>query len=296
MSPFTLTWVIRKNEQNQLIRDFLLQHHISKTTLTAIKFKGGKITVNGIEQNVRYRLQEGDQLTVTFPHEQTTVKGEDIPLQICYEDRDVLVINKPPHMNTIPSREHPSGSLANAIIGYYEKIGYEATVHVVTRLDRDTSGLVLVAKHRYVHHLFSQLQQKGKVKRTYQAFVEGTLKTKKGTIEAPIGRKDTSIIEREVREDGQYACTHYEVIAEKRTASHVQLRLETGRTHQIRVHMSYLGHPLLGDELYGGSRKYIHRQALHCSELSFYHPLKEDILSFRAPIPEDMLKAWKECE
>ena len=191
-------------------------------------------------------------------------------------------------MNTIPSREHPTGSLANGLAGYYKKRGLAATIHIVTRLDRDTSGLVLVAKHRHIHHLLSEQQKQGEVKRRYQAIAEGIIASDEGRIEAPIGRKHTSIIEREVREDGQYACTLFRVLARLESYTHLELQLLTGRTHQIRVHMAYLGHPLAGDDLYGGSRDNISRQALHCSALTFTHPLTKQVMSFFEELPEDM--------
>jgi 23S rRNA pseudouridine1911/1915/1917 synthase len=178
--------------------------------------------------------------------------------------------------------------LANALIGYYEQIGINATAHIVTRLDRDTSGLVLIAKHRHVHHLFSQQQRKGGVKRIYEAFVAGTFSEDSGTIIEPIARKKDSIIEREVHPDGQYACTNFKVLNSNKLFTHLQLQLETGRTHQIRVHLSYLGHPLLGDDLYGGPTNLIKRQALHCREVSFYHPFFEREYQFVSPLPNDM--------
>jgi 23S rRNA pseudouridine1911/1915/1917 synthase len=290
MSPFTLQWTINSLNAGKLVREFLKEQHISKTALTDIKFKGGRITVNNQEVTVRYPLQHGDQIAVQFPDEEPSdgVKGERIPLKIIYEDEYLLVVTKPPGMNTIPSREHPNGSLANALIGYYEQIGLRATVHIVTRLDRDTSGIVLVAKHRHTHHLLSEQQRNGTVKRLYEAFAHGAFLEPKGTIEKPIGRKSDSIIERIVREDGQYAVTNYTV---KRSFPHftwLELQLETGRTHQIRVHLSYIGHPLLGDDLYGGNLDRIKRQALHCREISFVHPFAQKRMVFSSDLPEDM--------
>ena len=287
---FQMKWVIGESDAGKLVREFLKEEEISRTALTDIKFKGGNILVNGEEVNVRYRLAWSDILTVIFPSESPSegLLGENVPLQILYEDEYLLVINKPAGMNTIPSREHPAGSLANALIGYYQRCGLQATTHIVTRLDRDTSGIVLIAKHRHVHHLFSMMQQSGQVKRTYEAFAEGKMLQENGTIVAPIGRKDDSIIEREVRKDGQYACTHYQVLARFNGFTHLELALETGRTHQIRVHMSFLKHPLLGDDLYGGDISQINRQALHCKKISFIHPFSNAEMIFTAPLPRDM--------
>jgi 23S rRNA pseudouridine1911/1915/1917 synthase len=291
MKPnFELQWTINEYHEGRMIKEFLKEKEISRVALTDIKFKGGKILVNNTEVNVRYVLKIDDIVTVIFPPEYPSegVIGEKIKLEILFEDPFILVVNKPAGISTIPSREHPRGSLANALVGYYEDIGIRATSHIVTRLDRDTSGIVLIAKHRHVHHLLSKQQQNGLVKRTYEAFAEGSLKLEMGLIEEPIGRKADSIIEREVRSDGQYACTHYKVIRRYKEFTHVELQLETGRTHQIRVHMSFTGHPLLGDDLYGGNHMLIKRQALHCKKIHFLHPFSGMELNFTAPIPLDL--------
>lgn len=290
MTRFQLQWQITELDTNIIIKDFLKEKHISKAALTDIKFNGGFITVNGSEQTVRYMLKQGDLLTVCFPAEYPSagMKSELIPLHILYEDEYMLVVNKPAGMSTIPSREHPAGSLANALIGYYEQKGIRATAHIVTRLDRDTSGIVLIAKHRHVHHLMSEQQKAKGVKRIYEAFAAGALMNDIGIIEQPIARKADSIIEREVNLHGQYALTRYEVIQHYQLFTHVKLQLETGRTHQIRVHLSYVGHPLVGDDLYGGRADLLSRQALHCCQLSFFHPFLEKQLTFHQELPEDM--------
>ncbi|PAQ14372.1 RNA pseudouridine synthase [Bacillaceae bacterium SAOS 7] len=287
---FRLIWTVEASDCGKLLREFLAGKKISKRALTDIKYNGGQILVNGQEENVRYCIEVGDRIELVFPREIPSdgIKGERLPLSIVFEDDYVLVVAKPAGMNTIPSREHPTGSLANALIGYYEQQGIEATVHIVTRLDRDTSGLVLVAKHRHIHHLLSDMQKNRLVSRSYVALASGLLAHTVGVIEQPIGRKETSIIEREVRADGQYACTRYEVLAQYETFAQVQLKLETGRTHQIRVHLSYIGHPLLGDDLYGGPVEKIDRQALHCSDLAFLHPVTEDELRFHLPLATDL--------
>ncbi|TYR79495.1 RluA family pseudouridine synthase [Priestia megaterium] len=287
---FTLTWEVDKLFHESIVREFLKVHDISRSALTDIKFKGGSIQVNGEEVSVRHRIRNGDIVTVAFPpeHPSEGLIAQYHPLTIVYEDDYLLVVNKSPYMPSIPSREHPIDSLSNALLYYYEQQRIQSTIHLVNRLDRDTSGLLIVAKYRHVHCLFSRDQQKHLIHRTYRAFVHGGLAEKQGTINAPIGRKDRSIIEREVRDDGQHAVTHYSVIQTKNDITEVALKLETGRTHQIRVHMAYLGTPLLGDTLYGGRQEKIKRQALHSYELTFFHPILKKQMMFRAPLPDDM--------
>lgn len=287
---FTLEFTAEDSDHGKMLREYLKEKEISKSALTDIKFKGGYISVNDEEVNVRYILKAADRVRIMFPPEvpSSGMKGEQIPLSIVYEDDYLLIVNKPSGMNTIPSREHPYGSLASGLIGYYENQGISATTHIVTRLDRDTSGLVLIAKHSHIHHLFSKQQRAGDVKRSYEALAEGVIKQDEGIIEKPIARKTDSIIEREVHPDGQYACTSYRVVSRYEGFTHLTLRLMTGRTHQIRVHMSFIGHPLLGDTLYGGNKNIMSRQALHCRELKFKHPFLHEEFRFTASPPTDM--------
>ncbi|MBY0121005.1 RluA family pseudouridine synthase [Bacillus sp. S/N-304-OC-R1] len=295
MASFELRWQITAENEGKIIKEFLKENEISKAALTDIKFKNGYITVNGNEETVRYSLKKGDMLIIGFPEETPSdgMKAEELPLDILYEDEFIIAVNKPTGMSTIPSREHPNGSLANALLGYYRRIRLKTTAHIVTRLDRDTSGIVLIAKHRHIHHLFSKQQKLGKVNREYEALAEGIIAQNFGTINEPISRKKDSIIEREVNPDGQYACTHFEVIKRYKSFTHVKLRLETGRTHQIRVHLSYLGHPLVGDDLYGGNNNFLSHQALHCRKVSFFHPIIEKEMTFIAEVPADMMKLMK---
>lgn len=295
MNHFKIQWKIDGNYEGMLIREFLLKEKgISKRALTDIKFYGGDILLNGNHVTVREVLQCGDFLEVMFPPEIRSdgIMGENIPLHIVYEDEHILIINKPPFMASIPSREHQSGTLANALIYYYDQIGLSSTIHIVNRLDRDTSGLMIVAKNSFVHSLFALQQKKKNIHREYEAIVHGIVGDNFGVVDAPIGRRAESIIEREVRNDGQHAVTHYEV--KKRSndpfcdRTLVSLKLETGRTHQIRVHMSYIGHPLLGDDLYGGQQDLISRQALHSRTVRFFHPMLEREFAFSVPLPVDM--------
>ena len=292
--PFTLQFSISAADHGLLLREFLIQNHISRTALTDIKYHGGKILVNGSEETVRYVLQEHDIITIQFPPEEKNgrMQGVQIPLHIVYEDDYILVVEKPSAMSTIPSREHPEYTLANAIVYYYSQIGLNSAVHFVTRLDYDTSGLVLVAKHRHIHHLLSLAQEKNEITKEYLALIRGTLKTQSGRIDQPIARVNNSIIKREVRADGQTASTIYRTLRsfqyQEENCSLVRLQLLTGRTHQIRVHLEWLGHPLLGDSLYGGDCTHIQRQALHCAKLQFTHPVSGRLIHLESPLPPDL--------
>lgn len=286
---FQLEWVVEENEEGMIIRQFIGMKGISRAALTDIKFQGGYIFVNDKEETVRYKLQIGDIVKIIFPPEKRSgeMLPEEMNLDIVFEDEYVLVVNKPANLASIPSREHPTGTLANGILNHYDKNDIPSTVHIVTRLDKDTSGLMLIAKNRFVHNLFAKEQQKKAVKRIYYAIVQGDIE-ESGTIDAPIGRKDGSIIERVVRDDGQKAVTHFKKISTHEQYSLIRVELQTGRTHQIRVHFSYKGNSLLGDELYGGSTKLIKRQALHSTELTFYHSFLDKELSFSSMLPNDM--------
>lgn len=273
------------------IYDYLQKvHSFSRRIITAIKFDGGRILVNGSPKTVRYCLASGDLLTIVFPPEMIgdNLTPEEVPLDIVYEDKDIIVINKMAGMATMPSVNHQSGTVANGLLFYYEENNIPYTIHIVTRLDRDTSGLMLIAKHRYSHSLLANSHVQGKIERSYKAVVDGYLEPKQGEINARIARKENSIIERTVSEFGKEAVTYYEVVAEHQYKSLVDVVLGTGRTHQIRVHFSHINHPLIGDDLYGKPHGQIDRHALHCERLSFEHPLSKRQVTLHMPIPDDM--------
>lgn len=273
------------------IRDFLKQElHFSRRLLKTIKEIDGAVLVNGCKRQTWEKLYAGDVIRIVFPEEEKAayLQPQQLNLDIVYEDAAVLVINKRAGMAAIPSMNQADGTVANGILGYYKEKGLPYTVHIVTRLDRDTSGLMLVAKHRYSHAILSEMQKQGSVRRKYLAIAEGKLEEKQGTIDATIGRKEGSIIERTVVPSGQYAITHYTVLQEMGKLSLLDVQLETGRTHQIRVHFASIGHPLAGDDLYGGSTELIARQALHSAQLSFIHPFQEEKMMFTSKLPWDM--------
>ncbi|HLQ71040.1 MAG TPA: RluA family pseudouridine synthase [Bacillota bacterium] len=293
-----MKWVITKDVAGYSVQKFLKDKHaFSRRLLRSLKDDGGSIEVNSELLSFRYKLQEGDIVNVTFPSEKVAAYMEPapIPLTIIYEDEELMVVNKEAGMATLPSRNHPSHTLANGILAYYRDKGIRSTIHIVTRLDKDTSGLVLIAKNRYIHGLFARMQQSHLIKRTYIAIVNGQPVKQRGVINAPIGRKEGSIIERTVTFDGKEAITDYNILHTDVNGdySFAEIGIHTGRTHQIRVHMAYIVHPLIGDDLYSEKHPYIDRQALHCYRLTFQHPLTKHELTIEAPIPADMSVFYK---
>ncbi|QKY68620.1 RluA family pseudouridine synthase [Lentibacillus sp. CBA3610] len=286
-----MNWTVTKQHEELTIRKYLQRKHkFSKRMIKQIIHGDGEFRVNDIKTNAGYKLKSGDVLAVTFPEEKkgAMMVPEKMPLAIVYEDDAVLIINKPAGRATIPSFHHSSGTIANGVLAHYQQQGLPYTFHVVTRLDRNTSGLMLVAKHRWSHSILSESQKKSKITRAYDAIVEGHLSQKKGTINAPIGRKEGSIIERTVTDQGKHAITHYSVLKESDDHTLIRVQLETGRTHQIRVHFSHIGYSLAGDDLYGGGTIPIDRQALHCCHLSFEHPITGRWMDFTAEMADDM--------
>jgi 23S rRNA pseudouridine1911/1915/1917 synthase len=288
-----MKWVITKEHAGIPIREFLrVVAGLSRRILIAAKSEEGEIRLNGREETVRKVLKTGDVLEVKLPEEKVSdwLYPEELDLSIVYEDDAILVINKQAGVPVLPSPKYPSHTLANGVLAHYEKIGNRGTVHIVTRLDKDTSGLLLIAKNRLSHSLLAKSQKVFGIKRSYLAIVEGKLEADEGKIDAPIGRKPDSIIEREVNAAGKAAKTYYKVV--KRFPAHtlVEVTLETGRTHQIRVHFSFIGHPLVGDDLYGGKKDKASRQALHCHKISFPHPKTKRMHNFRINLSDDLIE------
>lgn len=211
-----------------------------------------------------------------------------IDFDIIYEDDSLLVINKKPNIAVHPSILHYDNSLANGVKYYFNSIGLNKKIRPVNRLDKDTSGLVVFAKNEYIQECLIKQMQKNSFYKEYVALLCGNLENNCGKIEAPISRKENSIIERCINSSGDYALTYYELIKNYSNFCLVKFVLKTGRTHQIRVHSSYINHPILGDTLYGTASNLINRQALHCNKLCFMHPITKKELKLNAPIPLDM--------
>ncbi|SDP33037.1 RluA family pseudouridine synthase [Selenomonas ruminantium] len=268
------------------VKAFLKAHTgISNTIWKRIK-NSGTFAINGEICNATMaNVKNGDIITYDILRP-TDIEPEDLPLDIRYEDEWLLVINKPAGQLVHPTTKESHGTVGNALMHYFATQGESHAFHPVHRLDRDTSGLLLVAKEPQIQY---QLSPKGckNFKREYQAIIEGQLAPPDGIIDAPIARALPSIILRKVSPEGQSARTHYRTVKTNVQLSLIELELETGRTHQIRVHMAHLGHPLLGDDLYGGRMELIQRQALHAFRLSFRHPMTGKELTITAPPPAD---------
>ena len=290
----TLTYTTENLIVPLLVSHFLKQKGFSSQNLVQLKKNPDAVLANGIPCFMNYKLQPGDTLTLRIreDHSSEKIPPVDLPLAIVYEDEDLMVINKPAGMPIHPSMNNYYNSMANALAYYFKQQNCPFVFRCINRLDRDTSGLTIVAKHYVSAGMLSAMianKAASGITREYLAIVKGSVQPSEGTITAPLGRKEGSIIERTVDfEKGESAVTHYKVLDEKNGYSLVSLILETGRTHQIRIHMKYLGYPLIGDYLYNPDMERIQRQALHAWKLTFRHPITGEMLDFTAPLPEDM--------
>lgn len=279
-----------KRHAGMTIRDVLQRDYgVSRRLLVRAKYQG-EISRNGVPVYVTEQLEAGDVVRVLVPAEEEMLAPEPMDLAIRHEDEDILVIAKPAGLVVHPTGNHTGHTLANGVAYYWQQRGEQRRFRPVNRLDKDTSGLMIVAKNQWAHEQFSRLQKEGELHRFYLAITEGGWDETEGLIDEPIGLRDDSIIAREVRPDGQRAVTHFAVRERGRGMTLVELKLETGRTHQIRVHLSHRGCPLAGDDLYGGGRTWIGRQALHAARLRFVHPRTGEQLEWREPLPDDMMR------
>ena len=290
-------YIIDEDSAGLRVEQFLHRKRYSGQNLSEIKRMPKSILVNGVHYYMRQELSTGDHLQVRICEKQNSEKipPTKLPLDIIYEDEDLLVLNKPAGMPIHPSLNNYTNSIANALAYYFQSQGKPFIFRCCNRLDRDTSGLTIVSKHLVSGSILSDMTKYREVHREYLAIARGSVTPSEGTIQAPLGRKEGTIIERTVDwEHGEDAVTHYKVVKEANGHSLVSLRLETGRTHQIRIHMKYLGYPLIGDYLYNPDMEYMTRQALHSHHMEFTHPITGEHMSFTAPLPEDMARVMQE--
>lgn len=292
----TMTYLIQQQDIQKTVEQFLLSNGYSAALIRRLRHTEQSILKNGIPVYTTYRLDEGDSLAVTLPEEHGSENIVPVPmdLDIRYEDRDLLVVNKAAGVPIHPSQGNHDNTLANGIAWYLGEKGEAATYRAINRLDRDTTGLLILARHALSACMLSEMVRTHAIRRCYLAAASG-LVPPEGVIDAPIARTCDSTIERCVDfERGDSARTHYRTLCYNRDTdcSLVELRLETGRTHQIRVHMKHIGHPLPGDFLYNPDYRLIGRQALHSWQLDFIHPIKKEPLHFEAPLPADMRRLF----
>ncbi len=254
----------------------------------------GRVRVNGKPAAKSARLSGGETVTVDVPQlRETALPPQDIPLDVVYEDDDVIVVNKPTGLVVHPAPGHPDGTLVNALLHHcgdsLSGIGGEKRPGIVHRIDRDTSGLIIAAKNDAAHLALSAQLKDHSLSRTYECLVTGNMKQDSGTVDAPIGRSSADRKKMAVVPTGRRAVTHWEVVARYPGVTHLRCRLETGRTHQIRVHMAYIGHPILGDTVYGAKKPVpgLTGQCLHAAGLRFVHPRTGEPVELHCPLPPE---------
>ena len=287
-----------EESKNQRLDAFLASSLDGLTRSQATRLiESGEVAVNGRAVSKSYKLAGGEDIAVTLPEpEPVEAVPQGIPLDVVYEDADVIVVNKPSGMVVHPAPGHPDGTLVNALLyhcaGTLSGIGGALRPGIVHRIDRDTSGLIIAAKNDAAHQYLSAQLADHTLARTYECIVVGALREDRGTVDAPIARHPTDRKRMAVVAGGREAVTHWEVIARYPGYTHVRCRLETGRTHQIRVHMAYIGHPILGDTVYGAKKEVpgLTGQCLHAVGLRFLHPRTHEVVELSCPLPEEFTR------
>lgn len=277
------------------VADFLKDKGYSSRLITYIKKTDGGLTIEGKQVFTNYKLSEGDRLKVNIVEEKSSenIVATKMKVDIVYEDEDLIIINKDCNLPIHPSQGNFDNTLANGMVNIFKERGENFVYRCINRLDRDTTGLLILAKNILSASILSDMVGKRLIEREYRALVKGAI-NEEGFIDGPIARVEGSTIERCVNHhSGAFAVTHYKRIECRNDYSFVSLKLETGRTHQIRVHMNSIGHTLLGDTLYGGEIDQIGRQALHSYRLSFLHPINKRYMEFTCEVPEDMASILK---
>ena len=286
-----IIYEVNSSEKDLKLKDYLKGTAKFSSRLTREAAREGRIKVNNKVARLSCILKEGDKIEIELNREESqNIEPEKMDIDVAYEDADLIVVNKSPGMVVHPTKCYQSGTLANGLLYYFQETGQNCIVRLVSRLDMDTSGLIIVAKNQFSHMSLARDMQSEAFEKSYLAIVHGHMPEKKGTIDAPIIRPAEDSIKRAVHPDGQRSVTHYEVVKGFEEGDLVKLTLETGRTHQIRVHVSHLGCPIYGDSLYGleGDESLITRQALHAYRLAFPHPRTGEIIELETKLPKDM--------
>ncbi len=299
MKKNKLIFRVKNDEEGMKLRAYL--RGIQKLSGRLIKGAAmeGRIAVNGNRAKLNHVLKLNDEISLdVVKKESQNIEPEKMDIDVVYEDEDVIVVNKQPGIVVHPTKSYHSGTLANGLLYYFKEKGEQCIVRLVSRLDMDTSGLIIIAKNQFAHMSLARDMHKEEFEKSYLAIVHGNLKEKQGTINLPIYKTDDDRIQRIVDERGQESITCFNVVESFQNGELVKLTLKTGRTHQIRVHMSHLGHPLYGDSLYGDNddKQYIGRQALHAYRLSFPHPRTGEKLELQIDLPQDLKELIKKIK
>ena len=287
-------YIVKSDEQGKRL-DTYISSQSEKITRTSAQrlIEQGNILVNGKKQKVAYKIAENDVITVEHEEpKQIELKAQKIPIEVIYEDADIIVVNKPKGMVVHPANGNPDGTLVNAIMNICKDslsgIGGEIRPGIVHRLDKDTSGLLIVAKNDMAHVKMSEQIKNHEVKKTYIALVRGVIKENEATIDMPIGRSRTDRKKMTVAKDGKNAVTHIKVLKRYDKYTLLEINIETGRTHQIRVHLSHIGYPIIGDYTYSNGKNEfgVEGQCLHAKSLEFKHPITKKEMKLEAPLPK----------
>ena len=295
--------LIVENEESKRIDAYISENTEYSRTAAQRLIEENKIIVNGKKEKASYKVQNGDKIEIEEePAKEIELKAQDIPLEILYEDDDIIVVNKPKGMVVHPANGNPDGTLVNAIMSICKDslsgIGGEIRPGIVHRLDKNTSGAIIIAKNDKAHINLSEQLKNHEINKTYIALVRGIVKENNATINMPIGRSKKDRKKMDVDKNGKEAITHFKVLRRYKDCTLLEINIETGRTHQIRVHLSHIGYPIIGDEVYSnGKNKWnIEGQCLHAKSLDFKHPITEKEMHIEAELPKYFQKILEELD